>query len=57
MTLPHGGPHRCLGEHLARVEIRVVFEELLAQTPDAEGQALLRETIQRLKERDGCGSR
>ncbi|MFF7475428.1 cytochrome P450 [Streptomyces sp. NPDC008092] len=25
-----GGPHRCPGERLARVEIRVVFEELLA---------------------------
>ena len=28
------GPHRCLGEYLARLEIRVLFEELLAQVAD-----------------------
>ena len=28
------GPHRCLGEYLARVEIRVLFEELLPLLAD-----------------------
>lgn len=28
------GPHRCLGEYLARIEIRVLFEELLPRLAD-----------------------
>jgi cytochrome P450 len=28
------GPHRCIGMHLARIEVRVVLEELLARMPD-----------------------
>ena len=31
-----GGPHFCLGANLARLEIRVMFEELLKQIPDMQ---------------------
>jgi cholest-4-en-3-one 26-monooxygenase len=31
-----GGPHYCLGSNLARLEIRVMFEELLKRTPDIQ---------------------
>ena len=31
-----GGPHFCLGSHLAKLEIRVMFEELLARIPSME---------------------
>lgn len=42
------GPHFCLGAGLARLEVRVVFERLLARMPDI---ALVGET-----ERDGVGA-
>jgi cytochrome P450 len=31
-----GGPHRCLGSHLARIELTVIVDEWLKQIPDFE---------------------
>lgn len=31
-----GGPHRCIGSHLARIQLRAVLTEWLAQIPDFE---------------------
>jgi cytochrome P450 len=36
VTFGPGGPHFCLGASLARLEIRVMFEELLRRLPDIE---------------------
>jgi cholest-4-en-3-one 26-monooxygenase len=40
-----GGPHFCLGANLARLEIRVIFEEVLRRLPDME----LAGPVQRLR--------
>jgi cholest-4-en-3-one 26-monooxygenase len=36
MAFGSGGPHFCLGANLARLEIRIMFEELLRRFPDIQ---------------------
>ncbi len=36
LTFGGGGPHFCLGANLARLEIRLIFEELLRRAPEVE---------------------
>lgn len=39
----NSGPHRCLGSHLARIELQILYEQMLARLPsfrlDPEGSA------------------
>jgi cytochrome P450 len=34
MSFGRGGPHMCLGNSLARLEIQIMFEDLLARDVD-----------------------
>jgi cytochrome P450 len=34
MSFGRGGPHMCLGNSLARMEIQIMFEDLLARDVD-----------------------
>jgi cholest-4-en-3-one 26-monooxygenase len=36
VTFGGGGPHNCVGMHLARLEMKVLFEELVARVPHIE---------------------
>ena len=36
MTFGRGGPHMCLGNALARIELRVMFEDLLSRIDKVE---------------------
>ena len=36
MSFAQGGPHVCLGMHLARLEVRVLFEELVKRIKSIE---------------------
>ena len=39
LTFGGGGPHFCVGAHLARLEIRILFEELFEHLPDIKVSA------------------
>jgi cytochrome P450 len=36
MAFGSGGPHVCIGAHLARLEVRVMFDELIPRVADLE---------------------
>ena len=36
MTFGRGGPHMCLGNALARIELRVMFEDLISRVDKVE---------------------
>jgi cytochrome P450 len=38
MTFGGGGPHYCLGNQLARTQLRALFNELLIRVPEIEAR-------------------
>jgi len=36
MTFGRGGPHMCLGNALARIELRIMFEDLIGRVDKVE---------------------
>jgi cytochrome P450 len=36
MTFGRGGPHMCLGNALARIELRIMFEDLISRIDSME---------------------
>jgi cytochrome P450 len=42
MAFGKGGPHLCLGNQLARMEIRIMFEEILRRVDSVEQAGELR---------------
>ena len=52
VTFGKGGPHFCLGTNLARMEIRIMFEELLPRLESHRADRRRHPGAQQLRQRD-----